>query len=386
MKIEVSRKSESIPPSGIREFFDLVLGMEDIISLGIGEPDFVTPWNICEAGIYALEQGYTSYTSNQGMLSLRNTISHYLKKKYNLNYDSKKEILITVGTSEAYDLAIRALINPGDEVLIPEPAYVSYYSVTQLAGGKPRYLPSEKSGFKITPGILKKAVTDKTKVLVLNYPSNPTGVTYTKNELKNIAKIVKSNNLTVISDEIYGDLTYDFSHTPFPALSGMQDRTVYINGFSKAFAMTGWRIGYVCGPENVIDAMNRIHQYTMLCAPIMSQMAAQEALIKGENICLDMKKEYKRRRDYLVKRLTDMGLTFPYPEGAFYIFASVKNTGLTGKEFSFGLLKEKKVAVVPGVAFGTELHNKYYIRICYTTEFVKLKEALDKIEQFLKEL
>ena len=386
MKIEVSKKSALIPPSGIREFFDLVLGMENIISLGIGEPDFVTPWNICEAGIYALEQGYTSYTSNQGLLSLRNTISSYLKKKYNLNYDSKKEILITVGTSEAYDLAIRALINPGDEVLIPEPAYVSYYSVTQLAGGKPRYLPVGKSGFKITPDILKKAITDKTKVLVLNYPSNPTGVTYTKNELKNIAKIVKSNNLTVISDEIYGDLTYDFPHTPFPALSGMQERTVYINGFSKAFAMTGWRIGYACGPENVIDAMNRIHQYTMLCAPIMSQMAAQEALIKGENVCLDMKKEYKKRREYLVKRLTDMGLSFPYPDGAFYVFASVKNTGLTGKEFSFRLLKEKKVAVVPGAAFGTELHNKYYIRICYTTEFVKLKKALDKIEQFLKEL
>jgi len=319
-------------------------------------------------------------------MPLRNTIAHYLKKKYKLNYDPEKEILITVGTSEAYDLAIRALINPGDEVLIPEPAYVSYYPITQLAGGKPRYLPTEESGFKITPNILEGAVTDKTKVLVLNYPSNPTGVTYAKNELKKIAKIVKLNDLTVISDEIYGDLTYAFPHTSFPALSGMQERTVYINGFSKVFAMTGWRIGYVCGPENVIDAMNRIHQYTMLCAPIISQMAAQEALLKGENVCLDMKKEYKKRREYLVKRLTDMGLVFPYPEGAFYVFVSVKNTGLTGKEFSFRLLKKKKVAVVPGAAFGTEQHNKYYIRICYTTEFAKLKEALDKIEQFLKEL
>ncbi|MDP8233285.1 MAG: aminotransferase class I/II-fold pyridoxal phosphate-dependent enzyme [Candidatus Saelkia tenebricola] len=386
MKINVSKKSASITPSGIREFFDLVLGMEDIISLGIGEPDFVTPWNICEAGIYALEKGYTSYTSNQGLLSFRKTIAQYLKKKYNLGYHPEKEILITVGTSEAYDLAIRALINPSDEVLIPEPSYVSYYSVTQLAGGKPKYLSTHETGFKVTPKMLQEAISNKTKILLLNYPSNPTGITYTVNELKNIAKIVKANNLIVISDEIYGDLTYDFQHTPFASISGMQSHTVYINGFSKAYAMTGWRVGYACGPENVIDAMNRIHQYTMLCAPIMSQMAAQEALINGDNACLEMKKEYKRRREYVISRLGEMGFTFPYPAGAFYIFASVKNTGLTGKEFSCRLLKEKKVAVVPGVAFGTEFKNKYYIRVCYTTEFEKLKKALNKIEQFLKEL
>ncbi len=386
MKIKVSKKVESIPPSGIREFFDLVLGMKDIISLGVGEPDFVTPWHICEAGLYALEKGYTSYTSNQGILSLRKAISNHIRKEFSINYNPKTDVLITVGTSEAYDLAIRALINPGDEVIVPDPSYVSYYQVAKLAGGKPKYLPTQNKGFKISAKDLRSAVSSRTKMLVFNYPSNPTGVTYKRKELEEIAKVVKDKNLIVLSDEIYGDLTYDFNHISFITLPFMRERTVYINGFSKAYAMTGWRIGYACAGKEIINAMNKIHQYTMLCAPIMSQMAAQEALLNGKSACLSMKTEYKKRREYVISRLTDMGLDFPYPDGAFYVFVSIKKTGLDGKQFAYKLLKQKKVAVVPGVAFGQESYNKYYIRICYTTEFEKLKLALDKIEQFLKGL
>lgn len=382
MKIKIAQNVKSIPPSGIREFFDLVLGMKDIISLGIGEPDFSTPWHICEAGIYALEKGYTSYTSNQGLLSLRRTVSHYLKSKYNVNYDPKKEILITVGTSEAFDLAIRALINPGEEVLVPDPSYVSYYQIVKLVGGCPKYLPTQETGFKITTVLLKKTISSKTKAVILNYPCNPTGVTYHEQELKKIAEVIKERNLVLISDEIYGELTYDSKHTPFSTLPNMKSSTIYINGLSKAFAMTGWRIGFAAGPENIIEAMNKIHQYTMLCAPIMSQLAGQEALLNGENSVLEMKREYKKRRDYVVERLREIGLEFPYPEGAFYVFVQVSRTGLDGREFAYNLLKEKKVAVVPGIAFGPG--NKNYIRISYTVEFVKLKKALDRIEEFVR--
>ena len=385
MNIDISRKLDAIPPSGIREFFDLVLGMEDIISLGIGEPDFVTPWNISEAAIYALEKGYTSYTSNQGMESLRSDISSYLKKMYNLSYSYEREILITVGTSEGYDLALRALINPGDEVLVPEPSYVSYFQVAKLAGAKPKYIDTTNSNFKITPQLLKDSITKKTKLLVLNYPANPTGVSYKRSELIELAKLIKKHNIVVLSDEIYGDLTYDFKHTPFSTLPGMKERTVYINGFSKAYAMTGWRIGYACGPSKIVSAMTKIHQYTMLCAPIMSQIAASEALLKGDNALEEMKREYLRRRNYVVERLVELGFDFPYPDGAFYIYASLRGENFDGKKFSYELLKKKNVAVVPGVAFGRPGNNKNYIRICYTAEFDKLKEALDKIEQFIKE-
>ena len=385
MNIDISRKLDAIPPSGIREFFDLVLGMEDIISLGIGEPDFVTPWNISEAAIYALEKGYTSYTSNQGMESLRFDISSYLKKMYNLSYSYEREILITVGTSEGYDLALRALINPGDEVLVPEPSYVSYFQVAKLAGAKPKYIDTTNSNFKITPQLLKDSITKKTKLLVLNYPANPTGVSYKRSELIELAKLIKKHNIVVLSDEIYGDLTYDFKHTPFSTLPGMKERTVYINGFSKAYAMTGWRIGYVCGPSKIVSAMTKIHQYTMLCAPIMSQIAASEALLKGGNALEEMKREYLRRRNYVVERLVELGFDFPYPDGAFYIYASLRKDNFDGKQFSYELIKKKNVAVVPGVAFGRPGNNKNYIRICYTAEFDKLKEALDKIEQFIKE-
>ncbi|MDP8253857.1 MAG: aminotransferase class I/II-fold pyridoxal phosphate-dependent enzyme [Candidatus Kaelpia aquatica] len=385
MSIDISKKLKSIPPSGIREFFDLVLGMDDIISLGVGEPDFVTPWNISEAAIYALEKGYTSYTSNQGMESLRLDISNHLKKKYKLSYDHEDEILITVGTSEGYDLALRALINPGDEVLVPEPCYVSYLQVAKLVGAKPKYIDTTGHGFKLTPQLLKDSITKKTKLLVLNYPANPTGVSYRGSELKELAQIVKKYNLVVLSDEIYGDLTYDFKHIPFSTLPGMKERTVYINGFSKAYAMTGWRIGYACGPPEVIAAMSKIHQYTMLCAPIMSQIAASEALLKGDNALREMKREYLRRRNYVMERLIELGFSFPYPDGAFYVYASLLDKNFDGKKFSYELIKEKSVAVVPGVAFGRPENNKCYIRICYTAEFDKLKEALNRIEQFLKE-
>jgi aminotransferase len=384
MKIEIAKRVKEIQPSGIREFFDLVLGMRNIISLGIGEPDFTTPWHICEAGIYAIEKGYTSYTSNQGLLSLRKTISLYLKKRYGLNYDPEEEILITVGVSEAYDLAIRALVDQGDEVLIPEPCYVSYQPVVILAGGKVKYIPTLKGNFKLTPDILEKYITKETKIVVINYPVNPTGISYKESELKALAKVLKKRDLIVISDEIYGDLSYDYEHIPFATIPGMKERTIYLNGFSKAYAMTGWRIGYACGPKEVIQAMNKIHQYTMLCAPIMSQMAAEEALLNGEKAYIEMKREYKRRRDYVVERLRDIGFEFPYPEGAFYIFPSVERTGLDGSEFAYRLLREKKVAVVPGVAFGPS--GKSYIRISYTAEFDKLKKALDKIESFVKGL
>jgi len=359
--------------------------MEDIISLGVGEPDFTTPWNISEAAIYALEKGYTSYTSNQGMEFLRLDISNYIKKKYGISYNHEDEILITVGTSEGYDLSLRALVNTGDEVLVPDPSYVSYFQVARLIGAKPKYFDTTKSNFKITPQLLKDSITKKTKILVLNYPVNPTGVSYKRSELIELSKIVKKHNILVLSDEIYGELSYDFKHTPFSTLPGMKERTVYINGFSKAYAMTGWRIGYACGPSKIIAAMTKIHQYTMLCAPIMSQMAASEALLKGESALSAMKREYLRRRNYIVERLTEIGFEFPYPDGAFYIYATLKEGDFDGKKFSYGLLKEKSVAVVPGVAFGRRSSNKSYIRICYTSNFEKLKEALDKIEQFIKE-
>jgi aminotransferase len=386
MKKKIANRVEKIEPSGIREFFDLVLGMKGIISLGIGEPDFVTPWHVREAGIYALEQGYTSYTSNQGLPQLRKLISQYLYKKFNLQYDPEEEILITVGVSEAYDLAIRALVNPGDEVLVPQPCYVSYYPVSILAEGKPKYISTSKSGFKLTPGLLESHISSRSKILVLNYPNNPTGVTYTKEELRSLAKIIKENNLIVISDEIYAELTYDHEHTSLASFPGMRSRTVYLNGFSKAFAMTGWRLGFACGPREIISAMNKIHQYTMLCASIISQMAGMEAMLKGDSAVHEMAMEYKRRRDYIVERLKELGLEFVYPGGAFYIYVNIKTTGLSGKEFAFRLLKEKKVAVVPGVAFGPEDDNRNYVRVAYTVDFDTLKKALNKIEEFLRSL
>ena len=289
--MKTSKLVENIPPSGIRAFFDLVLGMKDVISLGVGEPDFVTPWNVREAAIYSLEEGYTSYTSNKGLYELRQDISRHLKHKYSLEYDAQDEILITVGVSEAFDLALRAIINRGDRILIPEPYYVSYGPLVTLAGGRPVFIKTDpNSGFKITPRDILRHCDRRTKGIILNYPNNPTGASYTKKELIAISKAVRKRDLIMISDEIYSDLTYDFAHTPFATLPGMRERTIYLNGFSKSYAMTGWRIGYVCAPEKTVSLMTKIHQYTMLCAPIMSQMAAREALKSGDRSTEQMKR------------------------------------------------------------------------------------------------
>jgi aminotransferase len=378
----ISKKVQQMQPSGIRAFFDLVLGMKDVISLGVGEPDFVTPWQIREAGIFSLEQGFTSYTSNKGLYKLRLGISRYLKNRYNLEYCPDEEILITVGVSEGFDLALRSIINPGDKILIPSPSYVSYGPLTELAGGIPIYIDTQNDNFKLTPKVLEKYIDRKTKALILNYPTNPTGVSYTRKELEELNKVRLKHKLICISDEIYADLTYDFQHTPFATLSKAKEDTVYLNGFSKSYAMTGWRVGFACGPRDIIAAMTKIHQYTIMCVPITSQMAACEALQTGRNSVEEMKREYKRRREFVADGLNRIGLKCTKPEGTFYIFSSIKSTGLDALEFAKELLKEEKVAVVPGTAFGARY--KDYIRISYASSFDNLKEALVRIEKFLK--
>ncbi|MBF0494062.1 MAG: aminotransferase class I/II-fold pyridoxal phosphate-dependent enzyme [Candidatus Omnitrophica bacterium] len=381
--MKISKIVENMPPSGIRVFFDLVVGMKDVISLGVGEPDFVTPWHVRESAIYAIEKGYTSYTSNKGLPEFRQAISKYLKHKHGLDYDPEEEILITVGVSEGYDLALRALLNRGDEVLVPEPQYVAYGPIVELVGGKAVYIKTELSeGFKITPREIEKNCGKRTRGLVLNYPNNPTGKSYTRKELLEIARVARKHDLVIISDEIYCDLTYDFEHTSFPSLPGMRERTIYLNGFSKSFAMTGWRVGYACGPKEIIAAMNKVHQYTMLCASIISQMAAMEALKNGEQPVNEMKREYKRRREFVIARLNEIGLACHKPEGAFYAFPSIKSTGLSSMEFAQKLLKEEKVAVVPGTAFGKTCED--HVRMCYASSFENLREAMKRIERFLK--
>jgi len=383
MKNIVSQKVQDIRPSGIRAFFDLVLGMKDVISLGVGEPDFVTPWQIREAGIYSLEEGFTSYTSNKGLYKLRLSISRYLKNRYGLDYCPEEEILITVGVSEGFDLSLRAIINPQDKILIPAPSYVSYGPLTELAGGIPVYIDTKNEGFKLTPRILEKHIDKKAKAIILNYPTNTTGVSYTKKELEGISEVILKHKLLCISDEIYGDLTYDFEHTPFATLSGAKENTVYLNGFSKSYAMTGWRVGFACGPKEIISAMTKIHQYTIMCVSITSQMAACEALQTGRKSVEEMKREYKRRREFICQGLNKLGLECIKPNGAFYVFTSIKNTGLDCLDFAQRLLKEQKVAVVPGTAFGGQY--KDYVRISYTSSLDNLKESLVRIEKFLNE-
>jgi len=383
MKDLISKKVQQMQPSGIRAFFDLVLGMKDVISLGVGEPDFVTPWQIREAGIYSLEEGFTTYTSNKGLYKLRLSVSRYLKNRYNLDYCPDEEILITVGVSEGFDLALRAIINPGDKILIPSPSYVSYGPLTELAGGIPVYIDTKENGFKLTPKILEKSIDKKAKAMILNYPANPTGVSYTKKELTDINRVLLKHKILCISDEIYGDLTYDFEHTPFATLPGAKNNTIYLNGFSKSYAMTGWRVGFVCGPKEIIAAMTKIHQYTIMCVPITSQMAACEALQTGRKSVEEMKREYRRRREFVFSRLNELGLNCHKPEGAFYAFPSIKNTKMNALEFAQSLLKEQKVAVVPGTAFGKEFDN--YVRISYAASFDNIKEALVRIENFLKD-
>lgn len=381
----VATNVREIPPSGIRKFFDLVLGMDDVISLGVGEPDFVTPWHIREACIYSLEKGLTSYTSNHGLLELRELISKSFKKDYNVEYNPLNEILVTTGVSEAADLAFRALINPGDEVIIPEPCYVSYKPGVFLAGGEPVTLPtSEENEFRVTAEEIENNVTDKTKALVLSYPNNPTGAIMRKRDIEEIAEVVNENDLVVISDEVYDKLTYDGVHTCFSSLEGMKERTILLNGFSKSHAMTGLRVGYALGNEEIIGAMTKIHQYSMLCAPITAQMGAIEALKNGDEEMKSMVREYNRRRRLIVGGLNKLELDCFEPGGAFYAFPSIRSTGLSSEEFAGRLLKEKKVAVVPGNVFGD--CGEGYLRCSYATSYEELKEALDRIREFIGSL
>jgi aminotransferase len=377
----ISKKVEQMQPSGIRAFFDLVLGMKEVISLGVGEPDFVTPWQIREAGIYSLEEGFTSYTSNKGLYKLRLGLARYLESRFGLDYCPDEEILITVGVSEALDLALRAIINPEDKILIPVPSYVSYGPVTELAGGIPIYIDTREDDFKLTPRALRKHLDKKPKAIILNYPANPTGVSYTKKELGQINEILLKHKILCITDEVYADLTYDFPHTPLATLPGAKKNTLYLDGFSKSYAMTGWRIGFTCGPREIIAAMTKIHQYTIMCVPITSQMAACEALVAGRKSVEEMKREYRRRREFVVSALNDLGLNCTMPQGAFYAFPSIKKTSLSALDFARGLLKEQKVAVVPGTAFGSRYDD--YIRISYASSMENLKEALSRIAAFL---
>ena len=378
----VAETVRQIPPSGIRKFFDLVLEMDGVISLGVGEPDFVTPWHIREACIYSLEKGATSYTSNYGLLELRELISKCYKKEQGVDYDPKSDVLVTTGVSEAADLAFRAIINPMDEVIVPEPCYVSYKPSVSLAGGKPIPVPTyQENEFRVTAEQIEKNITKKTKALVLSYPNNPTGAVMRKKDLEEIADVVTENNLAVISDEVYGKLTYDGAHTCFSSLSGMRERSIILNGFSKSHAMTGLRLGYAVGSEPLIAAMTKIHQYAMLCAPVTAQMGGIEALKNGEGEMQKMVREYDRRRRLVVSGLNKMGLDCFEPMGAFYAFPCIKSTGLTSEEFAERLLKEHKVAVVPGNVFGE--CGEGYLRCSYATSREALVKALSRIEAFL---
>lgn len=387
MNIEskLSNVVRNMPPSGIRKFFDIVTEMEDVISLGVGEPDFVTPWPIREAGIYSLEQGHTYYTSNSGMADLRKEVSNYLNRKFDLKYNPNDQVLITVGGSEAIDLAMRAVISPGDEVIIPEPSFVCYTPCAVLNGAKPVALRTrEVNNFKITPEELEELITPKTKLIVLPFPNNPTGAIMTKEELEGIAEVIKKTEALVLSDELYGELTYTRKHTSIANIPGMKDRTILINGFSKAYAMTGWRIGFTAAHKSIAGAMTRIHQYAIMCSPTTSQYAAIEALKNGDKEIEHMKKEYNYRRRYIVDGFNDMGLKCFEPEGAFYVFPSIKSTGLSSVEFCEKLLREQKVAVVPGNSFGES--GEGFIRCSYAYSIDNIRVALNKIRSFLTTL
>ena len=380
----ISPVVQAIPPSGIRRFFDIAAEMEDVISLGVGEPDFVTPWSIRESCVYGLEQGYTSYTANRGLLELREEICALQKRNFNIDYDPKTNVLVTVGVSEALDIAMRAILTPGDEILIPEPCYVSYKACASLACAVPVAVPAKiENNFSITPADLEAHVTNKTKALLIGYPNNPTGAILTKEQLMDIAKFAQEHDLIVISDEIYGDLTYGGErHVCFAGLPGMKDRTILLNGFSKAYAMTGWRIGYAMSNPAIISAMTKIHQYTMLCAPITAQIAAVEALRHGEKYMKKMVSEYDKRRRLIYDGLTNAGLKCFEPKGAFYIFPDITSTGLTSEEFAEQLLMKEHVALVPGTAFGQ--CGEGYVRCSYATSVTKISEAIARIEHFVQ--
>lgn len=381
----IARHIKNLAPSGIRQFFDLVLGMPDVISLGVGEPDFITPWRAREKAITALEEGMTSYTSNKGLFVLRKAITNFLEKRHNLRYDAEEEILITVGVSEGLDLAIRAIIERGDKVIVVSPHFVAYPALTEIAGGKVLYLQTrQEDGFKIDTAELKKLMKENPKAIILNNPSNPTGTAYNTEELRKIWKVIAAKNTIVISDEVYDELIYEGKTTSFPALDALaKERTILLNGFSKAYAMTGFRIGFACANRDIIDAMNKIHSFSMMCAPIVSQVAATEAL-RAQKEVVEMRSEYKRRRDFIVKELNRLGLVTPRPQGAFYCFPSIKNFKISSLEFAKRLLFEEKVALVPGSAFGSEYDS--YVRISYANTLDNLKEAIIRIERFLAKL
>jgi len=378
----ISQQVKRIPPSGIRRFFDLLASVEGVISLGIGEPDFATPWHIREAAIFSLEKGYTMYTSNLGMLELRQELSRYLRDNYNLAYDPDSELLITVGVSEALDLTMRAILNPGDEVIMPDPCYVSYSPCVVLAGGTPIMVPTnQENNFEISPADIEARVTGKTKAILIGYPANPTGAVMPRDKLSQIAEIARRHKLLVISDEIYAKLVYGVEHTCFATLPGMKESTILLGGFSKAYAMTGWRIGYAAANKEVTASLTKIHQYTMLCASVMGQVAAIEALKSGEDSIAEMAEQYNRRRLVIVEGLNDIGLSCFEPRGAFYAFPSIKGTGMTSEEFSERLLIEEKVAVVAGTAFGQ--CGEGYVRCCYATSLADIEEALSRMKRFV---
>jgi len=381
----LSDRIVEIPPSGIRKFFDIVSEMKDAISLGVGEPDFDTPWHIREEGIYSLEKGRTFYTSNAGLKELKVEICSYLSRRFAVTYDPDHEVMVTVGGSEAIDIALRAMLNPGDEVLIPQPSYVSYVPCTILANGVPVIIDLEaKDQFKLTPEKLLEKITSKTKVLVLPFPNNPTGAVMKAEELEEIVKIVIEKDLFVISDEIYAELTYGSDHTTIASFPGMRDRTVLINGFSKSYAMTGWRLGYTAAPRVILEQMLKIHQFAIMCAPTTSQYAAVAALREGDKDVQMMRESYNQRRRYLMHAFQEMGMECFEPYGAFYTFPSIKRFGMTSDEFATRLLREEKVAVVPGTAFGD--CGEGYLRISYAYSLDNLKEALNRMERFVKRL
>jgi aminotransferase len=385
MRDFISERAQVIPPSGIRKFFDLVLTMQDVISLGVGEPDFSTPWNICESSIYSIEQGMTSYTSNKGLQSLREALSRYLARHYGLTYNSEDEIVITSGVSEALDISIRAIVNPGDEVLIAQPSYVSYAPCVTLAGGVPVPVEcTEKDRFRLMPDALQEKITKKTKALIINFPNNPTGGVMRKEDLVPVSDIVVDNDLLLLSDEVYAELTYEGQHVAAATVGDLYERTITLNGFSKAYAMTGWRVGYVCAPKTLCEAALKIHQYVMLCAPVMGQVAALEAIRSAEDEKNSMVNEYRLRRNMFVAGLNRIGLPCHVPEGAFYAFPSVKGTGLSDVEFAEGLLKEQRVAVVPGSVFG--VGGEDHLRCAYAVSRKNLTEALGRMETFIEGL
>jgi aminotransferase len=380
-----STRAQAIPPSGIRKFFDLLQEMEDVISLGVGEPDFNTPWNISVAGIYAIEQGHTSYTSNRGLPALCSAVSRDLERRYGTPYDPEKEILITTGVSEAQDIALRAVVDPGDEVLVAEPCYVSYAPCVTLAGGTPVPVPcTEKDDFRLTADAMMEKVSPRTKVLVVNFPNNPTGAVMDREDYRAMADVVVDHDLLVISDEVYSELTYDSRHVAVASVEGLRERTITLNGFSKAYSMTGWRVGYLCAPEALCDLALKIHQYVMLCAPTMGQLAAVEALKNAEEDKNRMVQEYRLRRNFFVAGLNRLGLTCHVPRGAFYAFPSVASTGFSDQVFAERLLKEQRVAVVPGSVFGPS--GTDHLRCAYAVSREDLGRALQRIGEFLSSL